>query len=184
MKLNLGNAKPKQPKPTTSLAEKTNAHKFSLPPAKPVAAKPAGLKLGGAKPVTPTKPVETATVVVKTNAIPQVSDEKFNIVEGAEAFLSAEAGDKFRDMLTMLEENIDSEGDLQRILKGTMEYLQDNPECDAILRPEDRAVFVRAARKSYGITITAKTTRKAATTKNEKKVDELMDELADLDFAI
>ena len=194
MKLKLGGNPVAKPAPTT-LAEKTSGHKFTLPnQSKPtqtdspeVAEKPkAGLSLGS-KPVAETateSKVETAKPGVKDNAVPEVSDEKFNIVAGVDATLDTEAGNKFREMLTMLADNIDSDGDLQRILKGTMEYLRDNPECDAILKPEDRAIFVRAARKSYGITLAAKTTRKAKTTKSAAKVDELMDELADLDFAL
>ena len=200
MKLNLPNRK--TPVATTSLQEKTSGHKFTLPskskPAetssKNVTQTKPKLNLGAAREngvakqtgspqvANQTKPVEKAAP--KNNAIPQVSDEKYNLVADAEPSLSTEAAEKFRDMLTMLAENIDNEGELQNVLKGTLTHLKENPEVDCILTPEDRATFVRAARKSYGITLVTKTTRKAKVTKASAKVDELMDELADLDFAL
>ena len=201
MKLNIG--KPKTPVATTTLQEKTSGFKFSLPkqsrPAQTNSAdatqKPVqheqktsgtgskgilGSKGGGIQ----DKPNPLAEVKKHDNAIPKISAEKFNIVAESTPTLSVESATKFQEMVEMLEENIDNEGELQNVLKGTLEYLNDNPEVDAILTPESRAIFVKAARNSYGITLVAKTARKAKTTKATKKVDALMDELADLDFTL
>lgn len=184
MKLNLPN-RTATAKPATSLADKAKKHTFSLPKARPQ---------------SHPRPTETSTETIAAvaddalNAVAkssenlapeiEISDEKFNIVPGAIAGLTKEAAEKFRDMLVMLADVIDNESELQNVLRGTLLHLQENPEVDAILTPEDRAVFVRAARKSYGITLVAKTTRKTKTTKAAKQVDDLMDELADLDFAL
>ena len=195
MKLNLPNRA--TPVAKTSLQEKTSGHKFSLPtkskPAETISEKAApkqgatGLNLSKPTSANASKGSTDSSIQqnqTKSNAIPEISEEKFNLIADVDPTFSTEAAIKFRDMLVMLEENIDNEGELQNVLKGTLTHLQENPEVDAILTPEDRATFVRAARKSYGITLVAKTTRKAKVTKSAAKVDELMDELCDLEFSI
>jgi hypothetical protein len=192
---------PKESKPQTSLQEKTSGFKFQLPATKgnneanaettaqvesvttadkpnvnTVQNSPAknGSLLGATQ---PEKPAEK-----KATPIPALGDEKYVLVADATPEISEEMAARLRGYLQRLEDTIDDDHQLQDVLKQTLEYLSEHKELKAILAPEDRAVFVRACRKSYGITLTSKKKNKTKTKKLDAKVEDIMADLTDMEF--
>jgi hypothetical protein len=200
--------KPKDPAPTTSLAEKASGFKFKMPEAKtkepastpasatvdapaeaanPVgdttvakASNATGLLIG--KKEAPVK-VESAPLIQKpTTNIPQMSDDKYEVVADSVPEFTETSGDAFQQQLSMLQDAIDGTGDLKNQMAGILTFLDDNPQFKTNIGVADVAVFVAGCRKVAGITVTEKVTRKTKVKKADAKVEAVMADLADLDL--
>lgn len=202
-----------KPQPVaTSLQEKTNAFKLKMPTVQqpklpeqqaeiPVvderkatvaktpildntsgAIKPNANKLllGSAKPVSllATKPE------AKSTPIPTMSADKYEVVANSVPEFSEEAGDKFQQQLEMLQQAVDGTGELKDQMVNILTFLDDNPQYKDNVSPKDVAVFVAACRKVAGITVQEKSTRKAGKKKTTAKVEEVISDLADLEFTL
>jgi hypothetical protein len=191
-------------KPT--LQEQTNGFKFQLPKTnggtktnntpvverpttQPVATKPDKpdgnkLLIGTAKPLLPNKsPLPIATKLPQAStAVPEMSDDKYEVVAGSIPEFSEEAGNKFQQQLEMLQFAIDGNGVLKDQLANILTFLDDNPEYKDNISPKDVSVFIAGCRKVAGITVTEKVTRAKKVTKTTADVQDVLDDLADLSF--
>lgn len=72
--------------------------------------------------------------------------------------------------------------DVQHALYAILEYTKQHPELREILKAEDVAIFVKAAREAYGIVLVNKTANKEKKGKTGKLEAELLSDLADLEI--
>ena len=189
------NAKPKQ-----TLAQQTTNFQFKKPEVK---AKPSvtSLPIVEDKPKPKAQPAPSTAIadlvdeveqeVTKKTAIgfkkpaspiPELADDKYQITIGSEPEFSESAGNKFTEQLDMLQQAIDGTGDLKDQMVNILTFLDDNPQYKENVGPKDVAVFVAACRKVAGITVQEKTTRKTRQTKAAALEQDIMDDLADLNF--
>ena len=203
--------KPKaQPKPTT-LQEKQSGFKFQAPKLQPkteqvvheVVDKPnttstnkPDVKKAGLIPL-PNKPNANNLLIGKpktgllnqntksvSSPIPEMSNDKYEVVADSVAEFSEEAGNKFQEQLDMLQQAVDGTGELKDQMVNILTFLDDNPQYKANVSPKDVSVFVAACRKVAGITVQEKAKRKTSTAKVSAKVEEVMGDLADLEFTL
>ena len=150
---------------TTAQTNKPNANKLLI--GKP---KPANLLA--------TKPV------AKTTPIPEMSANKYEVVANSVPEFSEEAGNKFEEQIGMLQQAIDGTGELKDQMVNILTFLDDNPQYKDNVSPKDVAVFVAGCRKVAGITVQEKQTRKTSKKKTTAKVEEVISDLADLEFTL
>lgn len=117
-----------------------------------------------------------------SDPIPEMSDDKYEVTADAVPEFSAEAGNKFQEQLEMLQAAIDGTGDLKDQMENILTFLDDNPQYKENVSPKDVSVFVTACRKVAGITVTEKTERKTRKTKVSAQVEDVLADLADLEF--
>lgn len=208
------NSKPKQPATTANLKEKIGGFKFQMPSAdkKPEPASldnpttnalsgddanpveksgTDGIKFGTTKTDKPKiqigKPKNNllATKQEKEDiAIPEMSDDKYEVVADSTAQFSEETGNAFVQQLNMLQQAIDGTGDLKDQMTNILTFLDDNPEYKETVSPQDVSVFVAACRKVANITVTEKVERKTKKAKVSANVEEVLADLADLEFTL
>ncbi len=208
------NTKPKEKTTTANLQEKVGGFKFQMPngnkqpAANPVdegtkavdkrsdnpvgepARKP-GIAIGAVKSDKPKlqvgKPKNNLLANKQDNPdnpIPEMSDDKYEVVANSTAVLSEESGNSFQQQLDMLQQAIDGTGDLKDQMVNILTFLDDNPEYKETVSPQDVSVFVAACRKVAGITVTEKVERKTKKAKVSANVEEVLSDLADLEFEL
>ena len=201
--------KPK--KPVTSLKEKQDGFKFQMPSPKvdskrettnKTATTSSSKRVGNTVDNTPNSTHANNLLIGKsktrsvdksksplinakpTTPIPEMSDDKYEVVANSVPEFSEAAGNKFEEQITMLQQAVDGTGELKDQMVNILTFLDDNPQYKANVSPKDVAVFVAACRKVAGITVQEKTTRKTSTKKVSAKVEEVFSDLADLNFEL
>ena len=196
MKINIGGQKP-DAKPATTLAEKASSFQFKKPEivSSSQPAKQQAIQQGTDKPnanSVQTAPRQTQHVQVPianqsntpANNIPEMSDDKYEVVAGASDSFSPEAGNKFEEQLGILQSAIDGVGDLREGMVNVLTFLDDNPQYKDNIAPKDIAVFVAACRKVAGITVTEKKTRVTKKKSTSALEADIMADLAGLDLEL
>lgn len=195
----------------TSLQEKQNGFKFQMPKVHPRSNEPIPevdtgtnttststtqkvVDTGTDKPnankllIGKSKPKPTSLLATKPAAkntpIPEMSADKYEVVANSVPEFSEEAGTKFEEQIGMLQQAIDGTGELKDQMVNILTFLDDNPQYKDNVSPKDVAVFVAGCRKVAGITVQEKTTRKAGKKKTTAKVEEVINDLADLEFSL
>lgn len=120
----------------------------------------------------------------KSTPIPEMSADKYEVVANSVPEFSEAAGNKFEEQIGMLQQAIDGTGELKDQMVNILTFLDDNPQYKNNVSPKDVAVFVAGCRKVAGITVQEKTTRKAGKKKTTAKVEEVINDLADLEFTL
>lgn len=170
--------KPKAQEPTKSLKEQlasASAAKMEAPKsalANLLANKPADVSAAQ----TPAKPAP--------NKIQLASEsEKYVLDASATEQLSQTVLDDFAAKMQHLIYAMDTQ-ELPTALHSVLSFAQENPHLRDILRADDIRLVVRGARKSYGMTVVAKTTNKTRTTKQSALTKDIMADLADVSFSV
>ena len=192
MKLLIGNKS--DAKPETTLKEKTKGFQFKKPSSQTGTAstnktplivestKTTTNKSNGNQLLKPKNKPTAPTFKKPSVPIPEMADDKYEVVADSTAELSKVNGDKFQEQLNMLQHAIDGNGQLRDQMINILTFLDDNPQFKDNVGPKDVAVFVNACRKVAGITVTEKTERKSRRTASSAQVEEILDDLADLNF--
>ena len=206
MKINIGGQKP-DAKPATTLAEKASSFQFKKPEivSSSQPAKQQAIQQGTDKPNAntvqtaprqtqhvPTSAKTTSPIPIQiahqsntpANNIPEMSDDKYEVVAGASDSFSQEAGNKFEEQLGILQSAIDGVGDLREGMVNVLTFLDDNPQYKDNIAPKDIAVFVAACRKVAGITVTEKKTRVTKRKSTSALEADIMADLAGLDLEL
>jgi len=180
--------KPKVQKPAQTLtarfeeAKQTQSNLNSLV-GKKVEAEPKASGLGN---LLANKPVpheeQVAAKEVATIKLAEIS-EKYVLNADATEKLPQTVLDDFTAKMQHLIFAMDTQ-ELQTALHSVLNFAQENPHLRDILRAEDIQLVVRAARKSYGLTVVAKTKGKTRTTKKAALDADIMADLADVSFTI
>ena len=162
----------------SKLAEKAKAEVAS-PLANQTKASPlANLLAQGNKPAqAKTEPKETK--------IPELAPltEKYVLDAEATEQLPQTVLDEFASKMQDLIDYMDTQ-ELQTSLHDVLRYAEAHPHLRGIIRAEDVQLIVRAARKSYGLTVTAKTGNKKRAKASDKMLEEIAADLEGLEFTI
>lgn len=180
--------KPKVQEPTQTLAERTaqvaktqsNLNALVNKPKAETEAPKSGLSsLLAGKPAAVAEPAKKDAPQVKLADM----TEKYVLDAEATDKLPQTVIDDFSAKMQSLIIRMDTQ-EQQTALHDLLKYTEEHPHLRGILRADDIRLVVRAARKSYGMTVVAKTTNKGKSTKANKLSADIMADLADVSFTI